>query len=193
MNLKNGPPSPKGFGEAKEVKKLTERLSKVSRPSKDETFMAMAISQSRRTVCVFHHVGVVFVDSEGVVITTGYNGPSKGDDHCMDVGCAKVDGDPVTKRIKRCRGAHAELNAITHCTPERLKGSTLYITLFPCYDCMKILNNAGVVRIVFLDHYKRVVSGEEVEDEPEAWELAAKRGILIEQYKKEEKINDKAA
>ena len=54
----------------------------------------------------------VFVDNNKRIISIGYNGPTEGDHHCIDVGCAKVDGDPKTGILRRCRGAHAEINGI---------------------------------------------------------------------------------
>ena len=45
---------------------------------------------------------------------------------------------------------HAELNAILN-TERRLKGSTLYVTLFPCNECAKAVIQAGIKKVIFLD------------------------------------------
>jgi dCMP deaminase len=154
------------------------------RLSWDEMFMNLAIMTSKRTSCIVVVTGCVFVDKNKRILSLGYNGPSEGDLHCNEVGCAKIDGDPVTKKLKRCRGAHAEINGITNClNPKSLRGSTLYTVLFPCYDCMKALNNAGIKEIVYKEIYKRTkTGGEEKEEESEAEELAAKRGIILRKY-----------
>ena len=146
--------------------------------------MKIAEDASERTSCKFHMAGAVFVDNTHKVISIGFNGPTKGDAHCIEVGCAKVDGDPVTKKLKRCRGAHAEINAIMNAqNPRLIHGSTLYTTLFPCYDCMKALNNAGIDEIIYKEIYKRIqTGGEKVEEEDEAWDLARTRGIKIREY-----------
>jgi dCMP deaminase len=114
----------------------------------------------------------------------GYNGPTEGDYHCIDDGCAKVDGDPVTGKLRRCRGAHAEINGIINAQDgTRLRGATLYTVLFPCYDCMKALNNAGIKEIVYYEKYERIqTGGEKFEEEDEAVELANKRNIIIRKY-----------
>lgn len=113
----------------------------------------------------------------------GYNGATEGDEHCIEVGCAKVDGGSSGK-FKRCRGIHAEINAIINSQDtRRLRESTIFTTLFPCYDCMKALNNAGIKEIVYLNEYKRIkTGGEEKEEENEAIDLAEKRGIKVRQY-----------
>lgn len=157
---------------------------KTKRASWDETFMNLALMVSKRAACKFHETGSVFVDSRRRIISMGYNGPTEGDYHCVDVGCAKVDGDPETKQLRRCRGAHAEINGIINAQDStRLRGATLYTVLFPCYDCLKALNNAGIQEIVYLEEYKRIqTGGEKKEEEDEARELAKKRGMVIRKY-----------
>jgi dCMP deaminase len=157
---------------------------KTKRLSWDEFFMNIAILAAERTACKFVRAGAVYVDQHHRVISVGYNGPSEGDYHCIDVGCAKVDGEPETKKLKRCRGAHAEMNGIANAVDTtRLRGATLYAATFPCYDCMKALNNVGIKEIVYLKEYKRIqTGGEKKEEENEAWELAKRRGIAIRKF-----------
>lgn len=157
---------------------------KTSRISWDEFFMNMAILAAKRTACRYVEAGAVYVDKNHRVISVGYNGPTEGDYHCIDIGCAKVDGDPQTKELKRCRGAHAEVNGIINCQDtQRLRGATLYTATFPCYDCMKSLNNAGIKEIIYYEEYERIKKGgKSTEKENEAWELAEKQGIKIKKY-----------
>lgn len=158
---------------------------KTKRLEWDETFMNLAALVSKRAACKFHEAGVVFVDRNHRIISLGYNGPTEGDYHCLTVGCAKVDGDPKTGKLRRCRGAHAEINGIINAQdPRRLREATAYTMLFPCYDCMKAFNNSGIKEIVYFGEYKRIqTGGEKKEDEDEAWELAKKRKIKIRKYK----------
>jgi len=157
---------------------------KTTRLSWDEFFMNMAILAAKRTACRYVEAGSVYVDQNHRVIAVGYNGPTEGDYHCIDVGCAKVDGDPQTKELKRCRGAHGEMNGIMNAIDtSRLRGATLYTATFPCYDCMKSLNNAGIKEIIYFEEYERIkAGGKETEKENEARELADKRGIKIRKY-----------
>jgi len=163
------------------------------RLSWDEFFMRIAVTATGRVACNYHRIASVYVDDDNKIISIGYNGPSIGDYHGNEVGCAKVHGDPVTGQIRRCRGVHSEVNGVINAgDTRRLKESTLYITQFPCYDCMKILNNVGVKRIVYLHGYKRVLDGSKNAndrvDEPEAVELAHHRGIILEQFRFKEGV-----
>jgi len=157
---------------------------RTKRLSWDETFMSLALMVAQRTACKFHTAGAVIVDDNNRIISMGYNGPTEGDYHCLEVGCAKVDGNPVTKKLERCRGAHAEVNAIINAQDtRRLRGSTIYSVILPCYDCMKALNNVGIKEIVYYEKYKRIKpGGASTEIENETWDLAKKRGITIRQY-----------
>jgi len=182
----------KNCATCKNGSKLNEPRTK--RLSWDETFMGLALLASQRTACRFHTAGVVIVDKNNRIISLGYNGPTEGDYHCIDVGCAKIDGDPLTKKLKRCRGAHAEMNAIINAQDTtRLRNATMYTVLFPCYDCMKAINNTGINEIVYYEKYMRIKDGGgEHETEDESEELANMRGIKIRQYKPdiEIKMND---
>lgn len=140
-----------------------------------------------RSACIHYPTGSMYVDIDHHILGFGYSGPSIGDFNCSDAGyCLKVDGDPKTGEIKRCNGAHAEINAMINCgDTSKLKGSTLYCTIYPCYDCMKALNNAGIKRIVYKEEYRRMKDGEKgdlEEKEQEAVDLAAKRGIIVEKF-----------
>ncbi len=174
---------------------VSKENPKIKRMSWDETFMNLAIMVSKRASCKFHETGAVFVDKNKRIISMGYNGPTEGDLHCVEVGCAKVDGDPETGKLKRCRGAHAEINGIINAQDSsRLRGATLYSVLFPCYDCMKALNNAGIKEIVYYKSYERIqTGGEKVEEENESLELAEKRGIIIRKYDGDVFIEDDLA
>ncbi|MFH1029698.1 MAG: deaminase [bacterium] len=166
--------------------KVSRENPKKERLSWDDFFINLAVLVSKRSSCKFHETGAVYVDTHKRIISMGYNGPTEGDYHCVEKGCAKVDGDPETGKLKRCRGAHAEINGIINCQDtRRLRGATLYCVLLPCYDCMKALNNVGIAEIVYLEGFHRIqTGGEKFEEEHEAEELAEKRGIVIRRYNK---------
>lgn len=161
-----------------------KKTPRVKRFSWDEMFMNLAVITSKRSSCKFHEIGCVFVDTNKRVISLGYNGPTQGDYNAVEVGCAKVDGHPTDGKLRRCWGAHAEINGIINCQDTtRLRGATLYTVTFPCYDCMKAMNNAGIKEVVYLEKYERIkTGGEGTEEENEAYELAEKRGITLRKY-----------
>ncbi len=142
----------------------------MSRPTWDEFWMKMAVLASERSVCLRYKVGAVLV-RDRCILTLGYNGPVSGDVHCSDVGCNKERKDmPIAEAREYCRGAHAELNAISNAAKNgiNIKDSSLYVTWRPCYSCSKQLAHAEIRRIVFLNDYER---------EPEAVDLFRRRGV----------------
>ncbi len=83
------------------------------------------------------------------ILTTGFNGSPAGQPHCDEVGHLLVDGHCV-------RTIHAETNAIIQAALHGVstKGSTCYVTHFPCINCTKVLINAGIVRLVYSEAYR---------------------------------------
>ena len=45
---------------------------------------------------------------------------------------------------------HAEVNAILN-SSARLDGATLYVSLFPCHECAKVIIQSGIKHIVYMD------------------------------------------
>lgn len=120
------------------------------RPSMDSIFMTMAQTISLRATCSRLRVGAVLV-RDNAVLTMGYNGAPKGMPHCHDVGCLMVDD--------HCkRTVHAERNAIIWAAKRgpTIAGSTLYLTHSPCFDCLTLMVQVGVNRIVFHEWYPRI-------------------------------------
>jgi dCMP deaminase len=150
----------------------------------DEAFMNMALVLTKRVSCKIVKTAAIYVDADHRVISLGYNGPVKGGYNCDEVGCAKIDGNPKTGKLERCRGAHAEINGIINAIdPRALRGATLYSVKHPCYDCVKSLANVGIKEIVFYEQYLRTqTGGEKFEEETEATDLAKTRGIKIRKY-----------
>ncbi|NTU66437.1 MAG: cytidine deaminase [Candidatus Moranbacteria bacterium] len=161
-----------------------KKKMKSTRLGWDETFMNMAIVLTRRVSCQVVKTAAVYVDADHRVVSLGYNGPVKGGYNCDEVGCAKIDGNPKTGKLERCRGAHAEMNGIINAVdPRALKGATLYSVKFPCFDCMKALANAGIKEIVYYEKYLRTqTGGEKFEEETEAEDLAKMKKIKIRKF-----------
>ena len=115
----------------------------------------MARLASTRSTCVRRHVGAVLV-KEKKVLATGYNGVPSGISHCADVGCLRDEEQiPSGQRHELCRGLHAEQNAILQAAYHgvSIQGSVLFCTNFPCVICSKMLINAGIRQIFYLEGY----------------------------------------
>lgn len=46
---------------------------------------------------------------------------------------------------------HAEVNAILNKGSSDVKGATIYVALFPCNDCAKVIIQAGIREVVYLN------------------------------------------
>ncbi len=118
------------------------------RPDWDSYFMKIALAVSERSTCDRASVGCVLV-LEKRILTTGFNGSPMGQPHCDEAGHLMVEGHCV-------RTIHAETNAIIQAALHGVstKGSSCYVTHFPCINCTKALINAGIVRLVYASAYR---------------------------------------
>jgi dCMP deaminase len=136
------------------------------RPDWDTYFMDMAKLASKRSSCLRRAVGAVLVKDRRL-LATGYNGVPTGVTHCEVTGCLRDKLNvPSGERHELCRGLHAEQNAILQAALHgvSIKESSLYCTNLPCIICAKMLINAGVRRIVYLDGYADVLAAEMLEE-----------------------------
>lgn len=133
-------------------------MSETDRKSWDEYFCDIAKAVATRSTCLRLSVGCVIV-KDRTIIATGYNGSINGAPHCSDKGCI-IENDHCIAAV------HAEQNAITQAakngTP--LAYSVAYVTVNPCLNCFKLLYQAGVKRIVYINDlpehlYKKVDYG----------------------------------
>ncbi len=119
-----------------------------SRASWDQYFMNIARAVATRSTCSRKHVGALIVRDK-VILSTGYNGSIRGMPHCDDADHMMEDGHCV-------RTIHAEANAViqaaTHGT--RIEGASIYVTASPCWNCFKMIANAGLGRVVFGEFYR---------------------------------------
>lgn len=115
---------------------------------------------SERSTCIRRKVGAIIVKN-GMVISTGYNGAPKGLKHCNEVGCSRV-GIKSGERHELCRGIHAEQNAIIQAAYNgiNISNSILFTTTYPCTICAKMIINAGIKKIIYLNEYSDPKSSE---------------------------------
>jgi dCMP deaminase len=138
----------------------------MNRPSWDEYFMEIARLVARRSTCLRRQVGAVLVKDKNI-LATGYNGVPSGISHCADVGCLRVKRQvPSGERHELCRGLHAEQNAIIQAAKHgvNISGATLYCTNSPCVICSKMIINAGIARVIYLEGYPDALSREMLEE-----------------------------
>lgn len=125
-----------------------------TRISKDEYFMKIAEVVSQRSTCIKRKVGAVLV-KDSHIISTGYNGAPAGFKHCTTETCVRKNLKSGEKP-ELCRGVHSEINCIIQAAIHgtSIKGdTTLYSTTFPCMNCLKLIINAGIKRLVYKEGY----------------------------------------
>ncbi|MDT8441281.1 MAG: cytidine/deoxycytidylate deaminase family protein [Desulfuromonadales bacterium] len=127
----------------------------IARPSWDEYFIDITRLVARRSTCLRRQVGAILVKDKNI-LATGYNGTPSGITHCEQTGCLREQLKvPSGERHELCRGLHAEQNAIIQAARHgvNIAGATLYCTNSPCIICTKMLINAGIRNIIYLDGY----------------------------------------
>jgi dCMP deaminase len=62
---------------------------------------------------------------------------------------------PSGEQIEKCRGGHAEQNAIVQAARHGIsvKGAKIYCNYKPCITCLKLLINAGITEIIYSKEY----------------------------------------
>jgi dCMP deaminase len=137
-----------------------------TRPDWDTYFMGMAKLAATRSSCLRRAVGAVLVKDRRL-LATGYNGVPSGVTHCEVVGCLRERLNvPSGERHELCRGLHAEQNAIIQAAYHgvSIRGAHLYCTNLPCIICAKMLINAGVRRIIYLEGYSDTLTREMLDE-----------------------------
>lgn len=111
----------------------------------DKAYLRMAQEWAELSHCTRKKVGAIIV-KDGMIISDGYNGTPAGFDNC----CENENGDTHWFVL------HAEANAILKVakSTNNCVSATLYLTLSPCKDCSKLVLQAGIKRVVFMNSYK---------------------------------------
>ena len=112
----------------------------------DEYFMGVAILSSKRSKDPSTKVGACIVNEDKKIVGIGYNGFPHG---CSDDEFPwDREGDYLDCKYPYV--VHAEPNAILNSTVS-LKNATIYVTLFPCNECAKLVIQSGIKEIVYMD------------------------------------------
>lgn len=116
----------------------------------DEYFMGVAMLSALRSKDPSTKVGACIVNQNKRIVGIGYNG--------LPCGCSD-DEFPWERTggfldTKYAYVVHAEPNAILNATSD-LTNATLYVTLFPCNECAKLIIQSGIKEIVYVsDKYQ---------------------------------------
>src|SRR5690606_17856569 len=111
----------------------------------DRAYMVMAREWAQLSHCTRKKVGALVV-KDGMIISDGYNGTPTG----FPNDCEDEQGITLWYVL------HAEANAIMKVakSTNNANGATLYLTHSPCKECSKLILQAGIRRLVYMDLYK---------------------------------------
>lgn len=111
----------------------------------DQYFMGVAKLSALRSKDPNTKVGACIVNVKKRIVGIGYNG--------LPYGCSddefpwERDGEFLNTKYPYV--VHAEPNAILNSTT-KLDDATLYVTLFPCNECAKLIIQSGIKEIVYI-------------------------------------------
>lgn len=127
----------------------------------DEYYLQIADAVSLKSKCLKKHYGAIIVKNNEI-ISTGFNGPARGEAHCTK--CTKVGSDKDVVEYSSCPAIHAEQNAIISASRQEMLGSVLYlfgrdvsgsideiglpIAARPCEICLRLIKNAGIEKVI---------------------------------------------
>lgn len=118
---------------------------------KDRVYMNMATALSDLSYAKRSKVGCVIVSDDGQIVSQGYNGTPAGFDNVCE-----LEDEHTHALVTKPEVLHAESNAISKCA--KWGGSTdhatLYVTMSPCYECAKLIIQAGIKRVVYKEQYR---------------------------------------
>ena len=118
----------------------------------DKRYLRMARIWASNSYCQRRQVGALLVKDK-MIISDGYNGTPAG----FENDCEEEDDSTKAYVL------HAEANAITKVAKSNNSsdGSTLYVTTSPCMECAKLIIQAGIKKVVFIEKY-RITDGLEL-------------------------------
>ena len=141
----------------------------MSRPSKDEYYLNIALAVSKRSTCLRRHYGCVIVKDD-VIVATGYNGSPRGCDNCCDTGKCQREDSVRYEGYDKCPAVHAEQNALLAVDRAHSQGAIMYLACEeaqfnphfddpypywvedfdprPCNLCQRMIQNAGIHMVI---------------------------------------------
>lgn len=140
-----------------------------NRISKDDYYLDIALTVSKRSTCLKRHYGCVIVKNDEI-IATGYNGSPRGEKNCCELGtCKRMDKEHNSGDYSDCHSVHAEQNAMLEAARKDMIGATMYLTgeerrwsecnqsyfdwkevvdATPCPICERMIRNSGIERVI---------------------------------------------
>ena len=114
----------------------------------DEYFMGVALLSAKRSKDPNTKVGACIVNTSKRIVGIGYNGLPFGCDDNEYPWTNDKSGPYLDTKYPYV--VHAEPNAILNST-SNLENASIYVTLFPCNECAKLIIQSGIKHIYYMD------------------------------------------
>lgn len=116
------------------------------RPSWDSVWSDFAKIISQRSCDPRFKVGAVIVTEDNTqVLSVGYNGDHKGGPNSV-----------ASEEAGQSGFIHAEVNALVKMDFHHPKKKKMYLTLSPCLACAKLILNAGIDEVHYIEEYRDI-------------------------------------
>jgi len=128
--------------------------------SKDQIFLNITKEYSKFSKCQFTKVGCIAINENDRIVATAVNGTIPNQQNCCDHHFHHRE-DHI--EFTRENEIHAELNLILEIARSQIHFEflTIYITISPCFECLKVLLGLGKIkRIVYGEKYHRTTEEE---------------------------------
>jgi dCMP deaminase len=114
----------------------------------DKAYMRMAEELAKLSYAERKKVGCLIV-KDTQIISEGFNGTPAGFNNSCEY------HNHLEEMYTKPEVLHAESNAITKLarSTNSSSQSTLYVTLAPCFECAKLIIQAGIKRVVYTEEY----------------------------------------
>eukprot|EP01084_Bolivina_argentea_P315504 546610_1 len=120
----------------------------------NEYFLSLAVLSAMRSKDPSTQVGACIVNKQKRIVGIGYNGFPKGcSDDILPWNRKSNKGPNGTKYPYVC---HAEVNAILNKNSADCNQCIIYVSMFPCNECAKIIIQSGIKSVVYIcDKYAK--------------------------------------
>lgn len=140
-----------------------------------DLFLTMAFLVAQRSPDSQTKHGAVLVDEKNRIVGMGFNGFPRG---CDDKNI------PTTRPEKYPWVIHSEPNCILNSSSDAdLTKCTMYITGKPCLECLKIMVQAGIKRIIYGHVGSNCIKVTETETDKVMNAIIKQTGIKMVEYK----------
>ena len=165
-------------------KKLNEKRPETEILAEDDYFMGIAFLTAMRSEDPNSQVGACIVNKRNRIVGIGYNGmPEKCKTKFPWKRNIEEFGWRQTKYPYVC---HAQMNAILNKNSASLNGCRIYVSLFPCNECAKLIIQSGITEVIY--YSEKNMNQESTIASKELFEQAS--GVKFHQHRPENILVD---